>query len=110
MSQKIKLMSGIINPFSDEFLITWDLWKQYKKEEFGFQYKGCVSEQTALMQLKILANGSEERAVAIITQSIANTWKGLFQIKENSNGNTESKQSVRAGVQAEFNNRYAKSG
>lgn len=77
----------IKNPFSDFFLEKWQNWKDYKKQEFNFQYKGFYSEQAALMELVNLAEGDEETANKIILQSLANGWKGFWPIrKPTSNG------------------------
>lgn len=78
--KKKELPKNVINPFSDAFLETWDIWKAYKKEEFKFQYKGVHSEQAALMQLQTLSRGIEDVAVKIIFQSMSNGWKGLFML------------------------------
>jgi hypothetical protein len=112
---KKKLPENVINPFSDNFLETWDLWKRFKKEEFGFQYKGVISEQVALMNLKIVSNNDEETAIMVIQQSIGERWKGLFPLidkyKKNKNGGQQSsnnaeKSSYRDSVKEEFNKRY----
>lgn len=93
-------MFGVVNPFSEAFLAHWGTWKQYKVEEFGFKYKGVISEQTALMQLSVISGGREEIAVEIINQSMSNGWKGLFPLKNNTNGTT--KEQFRKDVSAEF--------
>ena len=58
----------------------WETWKQYKKDQFGFRYKGNVSEQSAITELYNLANDLPE-AEAIVMQSISNGWKGFFNLK-----------------------------
>ena len=103
---KKALPQNIINPFTDAFLEHWDLWKQYKMEEFKFKYKGCLSEQAALMNLNDLSKNDENIAVEIIKQSMSNGWKGLFQLKNNTNGAKQINASfTRDEVSAEFNNR-----
>jgi len=100
---KKELPKNIINPFSDAFLENWDMWKQYKMEEFKFKYKGCISEQAALMQLSIISGSNEETAVAIIQQSMSNGWKGLFPLKNNINGTKQIAASfTREDVNKEF--------
>lgn len=79
---KKKLPENVINPFSDAFLDTWDLWKSFKKEEFNFQYKGVISEQVALINLKTISNNNESEAILIINQSIGEKWKGLFPLTD----------------------------
>jgi hypothetical protein len=88
------------NPFSDSFLHYWDIWKQFKKDQFRFTYKSVISEQAAVMDLVNLSGGKEETAVEIIKQSIAKGWKGFFELKNNNNGFTTTKQATGAGVSA----------
>jgi len=61
----------------------WLKWKKYKKDEFNFKYKSEVSENAAKKELLTLCRGEPELAIRIIEQSIANGWKGLFNIKSN---------------------------
>ncbi len=89
-TKKKELPKNVINPFSETFLETWDIWKAYKMEEFKFKYKGVHSEQAALMQLQTLSGGDEVKAVKIIFQSMASGWKGLFMLNENDNKNGKS--------------------
>jgi hypothetical protein len=75
----------IKNPFSENFLPRWEEWKAFKKEQFRFTYKP-IGEQGALDELYGLSAGNEVFAAAIIKQSIANGWRGLFDLKNNNNG------------------------
>jgi hypothetical protein len=86
---KKELPKNIVNPFSEEFLQVWGLWKDFRWEQHKFKYKGCISEQAALMRLTTTAGGKEETAIAVIHQSIANGWKDFYMIKDNSNGTTK---------------------
>jgi hypothetical protein len=106
----------VVNPFSDKFIETWHLWKEYKKETFGFVYKGVFSEQMTLKKLCELSDGDEEKAVRIIEQSIMRQWQGIFPLhipsnngksKQQSTTNNGQENSIRESVQAEFNRRYA---
>ncbi len=123
MNKKTTANQGIVMPFtSDKFLEAWDLWKNYKKETFGFIYKGLFSEQMTLKKLTELANGEEDRAIRIIEQSIMQQWQGLFPLHIPSfkeNGKQQSKKSnsadkqpgtLREQVQAELNRRYGGGG
>jgi hypothetical protein len=75
----------LIFPFdSKEFLHTWSLWVEYRKEKKN-PIKGEISAQAQLKKISKLANGSEENAINIITQSIENNWTGLFELKTNNN-------------------------
>lgn len=79
----------IAYPFeSKDFLQAWEVWKDYKSKELGFKYKTHQSEQAALSELRNKSSGDVKKAIAIIEQSMANGWKGFFELK-NSNGNTK---------------------
>lgn len=85
----------IIYPFdSDEFKKYWSLWVDFKKEQFNFTYKSAISLQAALNELTKLSNGHEQIAIKIIMQSINNGWKGLFQLKNETNGTTNNNSRV----------------
>lgn len=100
--RKKELPKNVINPFSDDFLEHWDLWKQYKMEEFKFKYKGVISEQATLMQLSVISGSDEQVAVQIIQQSMSNGWKGLFPIKNNNNNGTKRGTDLQQSVNQEF--------
>lgn len=72
-------------PFSEQFPSYWLKWLEYKKSQFNFEYKSLITEQTALSKLVKLANDDEDTALQIMEQSIANGWKGFFQVKEERN-------------------------
>jgi len=87
----------VVYPFdTTTFIKHWDVWKQFKKQQFNFTYKGNISEQAALRELSTLANADERTATKIIVQSIKNGWKGFFQLKQNTNEgrNTEKQQNA----------------
>ena len=74
---------NVITIFNDvqnakQLIYAWQSWKDYKKGQFKFTYKTTHSEITALKNLKTLSHGKDDIAIAIINQSIANGWKGLF--------------------------------
>lgn len=86
---KIKESKEVVFPFLGEnFLDKWNLWVDYKKEQFNFTYKSSISKQAALNELVKLSNGVEAVAIQIILQSINNGWKGFFQLKNEQNGNS----------------------
>ena len=71
----------IILPFdSIEFLKSWEIWKDYKKNEHKFNYKSNQSEQAAAIKLSQLSGGDEKIAIKIINESLANGWKGFFKL------------------------------
>lgn len=72
---------------TENFRVQWQHWKIYKKKEFGFNFKSAQSEQASLTELANKAGGNEKTAIAIMHQSMANGWKGFFELKQNQNGN-----------------------
>ncbi len=112
-----ELPEKIQNPFSDKFIDTWDLWKQFRKLEHNFQYKSIISEQMALKRLVEVSEGNEQKAVRIVEQSISRGWMDFYQLKQPSNNGKSGKKSssttkqaasgstLRERVQAEFNKR-----
>lgn len=83
-----ELPVGIVNPFSPEFLASWDLWKEFRWEQHKFKYKGVLSEQAALMRLNDVSKSNEQDAIQIINQSIANCWKDFYELKNKVNGSS----------------------
>jgi hypothetical protein len=89
----IKAKIEIIYPFnSEQFNYQWSSWKAYKKIEHKFHYKTAQSEQASLMDLAKVSSGDESTAIKIIQQSMANGWKGFFELKNNENGNSKTHQ------------------
>jgi transposase len=75
---------GVVMPWdSKEFLTAWNGYLEMRKAQHRFSYKNDSSLQTALHQLQKMSNGSEATAIAIIAQSVAWCWKGLFPLKQN---------------------------
>ena len=87
-------------PFGEKFKNHWQEWKNYKKMEHRFNYKSPQSEQSSLEDLVKKSKGLEENALAIIKQSMANGWKGFFELKifENGKSTTNNKQSTGGNV------------
>lgn len=73
------------NPFTENFIPSWDDWKAFKKEQFKFTYKP-MGEQSAISYLFQLSGGNEEIAKLIIQRSKAQGWKGFFELPINFNG------------------------
>jgi hypothetical protein len=72
----------VVMPFdSQQFQDAWSEWKEYRKAEHRFQYRSAKTEQTALHNLQKISNNGENAAIAIIGQSIANGWRGLFELR-----------------------------
>jgi uncharacterized protein YdaU (DUF1376 family) len=80
------------NNFSEDFLNDWNTWLNFKKTNFKFTYKTIESEQIAFNSLYKLSNQNQNTAREIIHQSIANGYKGLFELKTNQNAKTTNQQ------------------
>ena len=87
--KKVAQKKEIEYPFpTKEFKAGWDLWKAYRKKKDKFQYFDEESEKKALSELFNLSKMNESTALAIIRQSIDKGWKGFFELKNTTNGNT----------------------
>lgn len=96
---KPKTTDSIVMPFdTPSFMEAWDLWLKYK-QQLKDKYTS-IGEQGALKKLSELANGNVQIAIAIIHQSIANNWKGLFQLKDDNNGNRTNQNSAGNGTKS----------
>jgi hypothetical protein len=63
-------------------------WIDYKREQHRETYKTEIGFTAFTKKLLDLSGGNLETAKAIIEQSIANNWKGIFELKKsNQNGN-----------------------
>jgi hypothetical protein len=74
-----------ISFIGNEIVEYWDLWKDYKNKQFKFKYKTVQSEQAAFDDLVRLSEKNCNNAIEIIKQSMANGWKGLFELKISQN-------------------------
>ncbi len=94
--KEIKEIKEIIElPFvSKEFEKMWFDWKDYKKKQFKFTYRTTQSELATLQELTKLSNGQEDQAIKILNQSMANGWKGLFNLKEDAKGTTNNQRKL----------------
>ena len=88
--KEIKIINT--NNFSDEFLNDWNDWLEFKKTNFKFEYKTTKSQQIAFDSLYKLSNQNQNTAREIIHQSIANGYKGLFELKQNQNAKPTNQQ------------------
>lgn len=74
---------AIVLPFDTQtFGEQWAVWKDYRANADGFEFKTPISEQAALSKLGNLSQYNEAAAIAIIHQSMANGWKGFFEVKQ----------------------------
>lgn len=75
----------VVLPFeSKEFAEAWEIWKQERRERRTKKYTQR-GEQAALHKLHNDSQQDEATAIAIIHQSIANGWQGLFPLKHQKN-------------------------
>lgn len=75
-------------PFnSTEFAAAWNEWLQYRKENRFRPYKPIGLRKT-FKQLVEYSHNNEVEAIGILDQSMANTWQGLFPLKNKVNGNS----------------------
>jgi uncharacterized protein YdaU (DUF1376 family)/uncharacterized protein YegP (UPF0339 family) len=88
------------------FIENWKTWKEYKKNQFKFNFKSTNSEQIAINHLIKLSDKKEQNAIDIINQSIANGWKGFFQLKTNQNGKTITTPEDKFNAYVEYANRW----
>lgn len=91
----------LVNPFSESFLSTWDLWKDFRKEEHNFSYKGVISEQMALKRLVEVSEGDEQIAQRIIEQSISRGWMDFYKLKQPSSNGKSAAKGRQSGSSAE---------
>lgn len=89
--EKPTIKEKIIFPFdSKEFLNTWELWLNYRTQTKK-PIKGEIAKQAQLKKISELANGSEQKAINVIMQSIENNWTGIFEIKNNNQNEQNNK-------------------
>ena len=62
---------------TDEFVSAWQEWKQYRS-----QIHKKLTDMTQDKQLKQLEKFGSDVAVAMIEQSIARGWQGLFELRK----------------------------
>ena len=93
---------GIEFLFSDsDFPRFWELWKDFRVKQHRFKYKTLQSEQSAIKELYKKSKGNFETAKAIMEQSMANGWKGFFEIKEEKLSSRDSLQQAYLELQEE---------
>lgn len=75
------LLKQNIKEYPDELnLEAWEYWIAFRKEQFRSKYKP-IGEKAAINKLLRIAP-TKQMQNEVISQSIANGWKGLFPIKE----------------------------
>jgi len=74
----------------------FSLWLEYKKQK-GQTYKGEKSLKVCYNKLVELSGNNPDTAMAIVKQSMANNWSGIFELKDNKNGNNSQQQNRQSG-------------
>lgn len=81
-----KPKADVVMPFeSFRFREVWATWITYRRE-IKKPYRSPMSEQAAL---KNLSKYDEVTAIAMIENSIANQWQGIFELKHNGKRNSK---------------------
>ena len=62
-------------------LDSWNYWKKFRKEQFKSSYK-TIGEKAAIKKLLEISSNDKNLQKEIIKQSIENSWRGLFPLKE----------------------------
>ena len=74
---------SFVAPEFESVFATWLEYKHQRRES----YKSDLSLKTCYNKLYKLADGDPQKAMAIVEQSMANNWAGLFPLKNEINGN-----------------------
>ena len=93
-----KVSHGDFDFISNEFLETFTLWLEYKKDRRE-NYKSEKSLKACYNKLVKLSKGNPAVASQIVDESIANNWAGFFELKNNKNeyGNKKQTDSTDSG-------------
>lgn len=88
-SNQQNLFNDDVKLFGEKFKASWDEWIEYRKERRLAKYTNIGLSKT-MSHIQKISENNEETAIAIIEQSIANNWQGLFPLKNLLNGNSTS--------------------
>ena len=93
-----KVSHGDFDFISNEFLETFILWLEYKKDRRE-NYKSEKSLKACYSKLVKLSKDNPAIASQIINEAIANNWAGFFELKNNKNeyGNKKQTNSTDSG-------------
>lgn len=92
----------VLSFISPEWAELWAGWCEYKETEFRDKYKSDKSEQVAISNLVEMSGEDLTKARQIVQQSIANRWKGLFNLQNTKNDTTKSNIDLYAQRRAEM--------
>lgn len=80
-----KVRTDFVDPAFETVFSTWLEYKHQRRES----YKSEMSLRTCYKKLYDLAGGDPAVAMAIVEQSMANNWAGLFALKRQDNGTNQ---------------------
>lgn len=84
-----KKLKGVVLPFdTPDFKTAWETWLAYRVE-IKKPYKSEKSQQAQLVEF---SKYDERTAIAMIHQSIKNSWQGIFELKTPLNQNETGQQ------------------
>lgn len=83
----------------------WYKWLNYKKDQFSFEYKTESSETVAYKDFIKKSSNNPNLAEKVVNQAIAGGWKGLYELKQNNNGNSKNTENQRLSSLAEYRKR-----
>jgi len=70
----------LILPWGENFKGAWTEYLDYRRAAHRFKYANHFQQQVAIDDLLKMSNHDEQTAIAIIRQTIAKGWKGLFPL------------------------------
>lgn len=84
---------SFVDPAFETVFSTWLEYKHQRRES----YKGEKSLKVCYNKLVKLSGNNPDVAMAIVEQSMANNWSGIFELKDNKNGNNSQQQNRQSG-------------
>lgn len=82
--------NGVQLPWNDDlFIEKWTEWLQYRRERHIATYKPTGLKNTFKALIEDSGN-NVQTAIAMINQSMARSWQGIFPIKQQLNGKDNS--------------------
>lgn len=82
IDNKNKNVNVIDFPFDEKYKESLLVWFDYKKQ-IKDSYKTTIGKEKCYKNLVELSKNNPDIAKKIVDQSIANNWKGLFELKQN---------------------------
>lgn len=81
-SKSLKETNEVKHHFDSlEWKEMWTRYTEYRKTAHRFKFASAMTEQAALDDLYEISNQNEQTAIAIIRQTFAKQWRGLFPLK-----------------------------